>query len=45
MTVNSELLKKAKAAEARLGEAEHELQSARSEYNAIVRRIHLAGGS
>ncbi len=45
MAINGELLKKAKAAEARLAEAEHELQLARADYHAIVRRIHLAGSS
>jgi hypothetical protein len=45
MTINEHLLKKAQAAGARLANAEHQLQLARKEYHAIIRRIHLAGGS
>ena len=45
MTVNKQLLKKALAAGARVTEAEHQVELARTEYHAIVRRMHLAGGS
>ncbi len=45
MVINERLLKKAQDAGARLAEAERQLQKARSEYHALVRRMHLAGGS
>jgi hypothetical protein len=45
MAVNEELLNKARAAGVRLAEAEHQVQQARAEYHAMVRRMHLAGGS
>jgi hypothetical protein len=45
MTVNEKLLKDARAAGSRLAGAEREVQLARAEYHAIVRRMHLAGGS
>jgi hypothetical protein len=45
MAVNEELLNKARAAGIRLAEAEHQVQRARAEYHAMVRRMHLAGGS
>lgn len=45
MTINDELLKKAQAAGAKLTEAERQAQLARTEYHAIIRRMHLAGGS
>lgn len=45
MTIQEVLLKKARAAGARLADAERQVQLARTEYHAIVRRIHLAGGS
>ena len=45
MTINDELLKKAQAAGAKLTEAERQAQLARTEYHAVVRRMHLAGGS
>jgi hypothetical protein len=45
MTVNRQLLEKARTAGARLADAERQVTSARTEYHAIVRRIHLAGGS
>ena len=45
MTLNEQLLKKARAARARLADTEHQVQLARTEYHTIVRRMHLAGGS
>jgi hypothetical protein len=45
MTMNKQLLKKARAAGARLSDAERQVELARTEYHAIVRRMHLAGGS
>jgi hypothetical protein len=45
MTVNKQLLEKALAAGARVSEAERQVELARTEYHAIVRRMHLAGGS
>ena len=45
MTINEELLKEAGAAGARLANTELEVQLARTEYHAIVRRMHLAGSS
>ena len=45
MTINDELLKKAQAAGAKLTDAERQAQLARTEYHAVVRRMHLAGGS
>lgn len=45
MAISEPLLAKARTAEARLAAAQHEVEIARSEYHAIVRRMHLAGGS
>jgi hypothetical protein len=45
MALDEELLRKAQAAGARLAEAEHQVQLARADYHAVVRRLHLAGGS
>src|SRR5260370_40226117 len=45
MTVNKQLLEKALAAGAKLTDAERQVELARTEYHAIVRRMHLAGGS
>jgi hypothetical protein len=45
MVINEQLLTKARDAGARLAEAEGRVQSARFEYHAIVRRMHLAGAS
>src|SRR6266849_4884370 len=45
MTVNKQLLEKARAAGARLSDAERQVELARTEYHAVVRRMHLAGGS
>src|SRR5216684_9194313 len=45
MTVNKQLLEKALAAGTRLTDAERLVELARTEYHAIVRRMHLAGGS
>ncbi|MBZ5498989.1 MAG: hypothetical protein LAP85_21530 [Acidobacteriia bacterium] len=45
MTIHEALLKKARAAGTRLADAERQVQLARNEYHAIVRRMHLAGGS
>ncbi len=43
MTINQQLLKKARAAADRLADAERRVQAARADYHAIVRRMHLAG--
>jgi hypothetical protein len=45
MAVNRQLLAKARAAGARLAEAEHQVDLARKDYHSVVRRMHLAGGS
>lgn len=45
MTLDDELLRKAQAAGARLGESERQALFARAEYHTAVRRLHLAGGS
>src|SRR5258706_6856640 len=45
MTINKQLLEKALAAGATLTDAERQVELARTEYHAIVRRMHLAGGS
>ena len=45
MSIHEPLLQKARAAGARLAEAEREVQRVRTEYHALVRRLHLAGGS
>jgi hypothetical protein len=45
MSVNEKLVGAARAAGAKLAGAEHEVQLARAEYHAIVRRMHLAGCS
>src|SRR5258708_36409888 len=45
MIVNKKLLEKARAAGARLAEAERQVELDRIEYHEIVRRMHLAGGS
>lgn len=45
MAINPELLRKAREAADRLAETEHKVQLARTEYYAIIRRMHLAGGS
>jgi len=45
MTIGRQLLEKARDAAGRLAEAERQVQLARTEYHAIVRRMHLAGGS
>jgi hypothetical protein len=41
--INDQLLNKARAAATRLANAEGEVEAARAEYHAVVRRIHLAG--
>jgi hypothetical protein len=41
--INDQLLNKARAAANRLANAEGEVDAARAEYHAVVRRIHLAG--
>src|SRR5262245_38244149 len=41
--INDQLLDKARAAATRLADAEGEVEAARAEYHAVVRRIHLAG--
>jgi len=43
--ISAELLKKAQSAGATLADSERQLQLARADYHAIVRRMHLAGGS
>ena len=45
MVISGELLKQARAAGAGIENAEQELQALRAEYRALVRRMHLAGGS
>lgn len=45
MTVDPEMLKRAQAAGAILAAAEKASTLARAEYNTVIRRIHLAGGS
>jgi len=45
VVIHEQLLKKSRAAAAKLAEAEHNAHQARTEYHAIVRRMHLAGGS
>lgn len=45
MTINQDLLKKAREAGSRLAEMERQTQLARADYYAVVRRMHLAGGS
>jgi transposase-like protein len=43
--LDEQLLSKAQSEAARLAEAEHQLQLARADYHAAVRRLHLAGAS
>jgi hypothetical protein len=45
LTLDQELLEKARAAGLRMAEAENEALVARTEYHTAVRRLHLAGGS
>jgi ClpX C4-type zinc finger len=45
MPINQQLLEKARAAGATLADAERQVQLARTEYHAMIRRMHLAGGS
>jgi hypothetical protein len=45
MTLNGEVLGKAKWAAGRLVEAERQVQLARADYHTLIRRLHLAGGS
>jgi len=45
MTIHEALLRKARAAESRLAEAKRRVHAARTEYDILVRRMHLAGGS
>jgi hypothetical protein len=45
MTIHEQLLRKAQAAGAKLADTEHQIELARKEYHAIIRRVHLAGGS
>jgi hypothetical protein len=45
MAINENLLAKARAAGRKLADREREVQQARTEYHAIVRRMHLGGGS
>jgi len=45
MTVDPNLLEKARAAGAQLAEAERQVLLARADYHTAVRRVHLAGGS
>ena len=45
MTVDANLLEKAKTAGAQLAEAERQVLLARADYHTAIRRVHLAGGS
>jgi hypothetical protein len=45
MTIDDELLEKARSAGARVAEMERQALLARADYHAAVRRLHLAGGS
>jgi len=45
MPLDSSLLAQARAAEARLIEAEHDAEMLRTEYHRAIRRLQLAGGS
>jgi ClpX C4-type zinc finger len=45
MTLDADLLEQAKAAEARVIDAEHEAEVARASFHRAVRRLQLAGGS
>lgn len=45
MSVDADLLEKARAAAALLDEAERKVLLARAEYHTAIRRLHLAGGS
>ena len=45
MTIDPNLLEKARAAGSRLTEAERELLLTRADFHTAVRRVHLAGGS
>ncbi len=45
MTLDEQLLEKAKSAGSRVEAAERESQIARAEYHTVIRRLHLAGGS
>lgn len=43
--IHEPLLSKARSANAKLAEAERQVQTIRAEYHSIVRRLHLAGAS
>src|SRR5579863_5102836 len=45
MTLDQELLKKARSAAERLAEADQKAQEARGDYHTYVRRLHLGGAS
>jgi hypothetical protein len=45
MTLDPDMVTKAKAAEAQLGEAEKAAALARAEYHTVIRRIHLGGAT
>jgi hypothetical protein len=45
MTIDDELLKKAKLAGDALAEAERQVLTSRADYHTSIRRMHLAGGS
>lgn len=45
MTLDQQLLKRARSEGARLAEAEREALLARADYHTVVRRLHLGGGS
>src|SRR5262245_34430215 len=45
MTLDEELLRKAKDAGSKLAEAERQVLMNRADYHTLVRRLHLAGGS
>src|SRR5258708_24732010 len=45
MSLDSSLLSQARAAEARVIDAEHHAEVARAEFHRVIRRLQLAGGS
>src|ERR1041385_3856795 len=45
VTIDEELLRKARIAGERLAGAERQLELGRAEYHTVIRRLHLGGGS
>jgi hypothetical protein len=45
MTIDDELLKKARAAGVKLAELERQAQLSKADYHTLIRRLHLAGAS